>query len=83
MDEGRGARGNCQRIAESGQGMGGGGGGETPLYRLESLSGNSSLLHAIFGTQINSYRMTLLARKLYCTSCFSSEVTELIVLSMP
>ena len=83
MDEGRGARGNCQRIAESGQGMGGGGGGETPLYRLESLSGNSSLLHAIFGTQINSYRMTLLARKLYFTSCFSSEVTELIVLSMP
>ena len=76
---GRGARGNCQRIAESGQGMG----GETPLYRLESLSGNSSLLHAIFGTQINSYRMTLLARKLYFTSCFSSEVTELIVLSMP
>lgn len=61
----------------------GGGGGETPLYRLESLSGNSSLLHAIFGTQINSYRMTLLARKLYFTSCFSSEVTELIVLSMP
>ena len=81
---GRGARGNCQRIAESGQGMGGGGArGETPLYRLESLSGNSSLLHAIFGTQINSYRMTLLARKLYFTSCFSSEVTELIVLSMP
>ena len=81
---GRGARGNCQRNAESGQGMGGrGGGGETPLYRLESLSGNSSLLHAIFGTQINSYRMTLLARKLYFTSCFSSEVTELIVLSMP
>ena len=76
MDEGRGARGNCQRIAESGQGMGGGGGGETPHYRQESLSGNSSLLHAIFGTQINSYRMTLLARKLYCTSCFSSEVTE-------
>ena len=31
MDEGRGARGNCQRIAESGQGMGGGGGGDTPL----------------------------------------------------
>ena len=83
MDEGRGARGNCQRIAESGQGMGGGAPPETPLYRLESLSGNSSLLHAIFGTQINSYRMTLLARKLYCTSCFSSEVTELIVLSMP
>ena len=83
MDEGRGARGNCQRIAESGQVMGGGGGGETPLYRLESLSGNSSLLHAIFGTQINSYRMTLLARNLHCTSCFSSEVTELIVLSMP
>ena len=82
MDEGRGARGNCRRIAESEQGMGGGG-GETPLYRLESLSGNSSLLHAIFGTQINSYRMTLLARKLYFTSCFSSEVTELIVLSMP
>ena len=80
---GRGARGNCQRNAESGQGMGGGGGGGTPLYRLESLSGNSSLLHAIFGTQINSYRMTLLARKLYFTSCFSSEVTELIVLSMP
>ena len=26
MDEGRGARGNCQRIAESGQVMGGGGG---------------------------------------------------------
>ena len=25
MDEGRGARGNCQRIAESGQVMGGGG----------------------------------------------------------
>ena len=80
---GRGARGNCQRNAESGQGMGGGGGGETPRYRLETLSGNSSLLHAIFGTQINSYRMTLLARKLYFTSCFSSEVTELIVLSMP
>ena len=79
---GRGARGICQRSAESGQGMGEGGGGETPLYRLESLSGNSSLLHAIFGTQINSYRMTLLARKLYFTSCFSSEVTELIVLSM-
>ena len=78
---GRGAWGNCQRIAESEQGMGGG--GETPLYRLESLSGNSSLLHAIFGTQMNSYRMTLLARKLYFTSCFSSEVTELIVLSMP
>ena len=30
MDEGRGARGNCQRIAESGQVMGGGG-GDTPL----------------------------------------------------
>ena len=25
MDEGRGARGNCRRIAESEQGMGGGG----------------------------------------------------------
>lgn len=30
MDEGRGARGNCQRIAESGQVMGGGGGVRHP-----------------------------------------------------
>ena len=81
MDEGRGE--TVSELLKVGKGWGGGGGGETPHYRLESLSGNSSLLHAIFGTQINSYRMTLLARKLYCTSCFSSEVTELIVLSMP
>ena len=81
MDEGRGE--TVSELLKVGKGWGGGGGGETPLYRLESLSGNSSLLHAIFGTQINSYRMTLLARKLYFTSCFSSEVTELIVLSMP
>ena len=80
MDEGRGE--TVSELLKVSKG-GGGGGGETPLYRLESLSGNSSLLHAIFGTQINSYRMTLLARKLYFTSCFSSEVTELIVLSMP
>ena len=79
MDEGRGE--TVSEMLKVGKGWGGG--GETPLYRLESLSGNSSLLHAIFGTQINSYRMTLLARKLYFTSCFSSEVTELIVLSMP
>ena len=78
MDEGRG-----ETVSELLKVAKGWGGGETPLYRLESLSGNSSLLHAIFGTQINSYRMTLLARKLHCTSCFSSEVTELIVLSMP
>ena len=80
MDEGRGE--TVSELLKVSKGWGGGG-GETPLYRLESLSGNSSLLHAIFGTQMNSYRMTLLARKLYFTSCFSSEVTELIVLSMP
>ena len=46
MDEGRGE--TVSELLKVGKGWGGG--GETPLYRLESLSGNSSLLHAIFGT---------------------------------
>ena len=39
MDEGRGARGNCQRIAESGQVMGGGGGVRHPSIDKNPFQG--------------------------------------------